>query len=468
MKNNSQHTPTFLITHTGLRITPEKVSLTLTTKRGIKKHTELPLEPGIINNGELADPEKFTAVLTQLLKQIPIPDKFVSLGIPEHSSFIRSFKIKPQSNESIADQIPYEIERELPMPLDRIYLDWCFLADSPHTIQTVAIPKQVLDKYLDILNSVGITPLAVETSSLTLGRLIKKVDVATLVIDADTTSTLIVINPDSSINLSAISQSLNPGHLSSDMHQVINDLIAYYRNKYRQEIKQIFYTGPLHEQLTNCLPHSIPAQAIQVTNSVSLSQTMGYSLAQMPIAPPEDTHTINLIPPQIQYHYDLATTHHLKRQLLTISAGFLIFLNLMAALFLGLTLKKTLSAPDSDLNTTKTSGINLLNQITTINQQSAGVLSVVQQKQNFTQILTHLLNLLPLELQINHIRLDSDTQLITVNGFAPEQQQILSLKQKLETSPEFRDVQVPLSILEKDQNIDFVLKFKWNSQVEKE
>ncbi len=462
MKKSSQRSVPSVTSHPGLHITPDKISLTIASRQTVKKHIEVPLEPDIIDKGELEQPEKFTQILQQLLKQASLSDKFITLGIPEHIAFIRSFKLKHQTTAETQDRIAIEIEHELPYPIDQLYLDWRWVPESSELIQVAAVPKTALDKYFAALNSAGVIPLAVETSSLTLSRLASPVKQPTLVIDADTTSTLIVINPNQSINLSVVSQSPTGGQLSQDLSQVIKDLISYYAKKYRQEIKQILYTGSLQDQLSGVLPPDIPAEPIKTNAKLPPAQVVGYSLTQIPTNPPEDDRTINLIPPHVQYDYSQSSSHQLKRHLLFISVIFLIILNLIGGGFLFLTARSSASTSEP-LQEEQTSGLDTLNQINIINQQAVSAVQISRQKQTFSQVVEQLFTTLPPELTINYIKLEASTQMVTLRGFAPHQEDILKLKQLLEENPLFIQVSLPLSVLEKSQDINFSLSFKWKT-----
>jgi len=459
--------PTSITTHTGLRITSEKIELTITSKTTISKYLSIPLEPDTIQNGEIANPEKLKTALQQLLKQRSTFTKFITLGVPEHSVFIKSIQIKENlPNTEILAKIIQKTEKYFPLPSENMYIDWRWISDSKQTIQLVAIPKTVLDTYLSILNSLNLIPLAVESTSMSLSRLIKDIKLSepALIIDADTTTTLLVLEPDHSCNLSAISQSSTPSKLSSSLKQVINDLIQFYPKKYKQPIKKIFFTGALQNQLSPFLPKEIPSELV-THNNIEASQTIGYALAQMPVAHPEDPHTINLIPPNIQANYDQVASHNLQKKLLIISIGFLLILNIINGGFLFQTLKQQSSLPQPE--NPPSENANLLSQISTVNKQAEVTLQILNQKRTFSQILNQIINTLPSNITITYIKMDATNQFVTIRGFANTQEEVLDFKDQLEQTPEFYNVNLPFSVLEKSQDLNFSLSLNWTTEQKK-
>ena len=458
--------PSHPTTNAGLRITTDRIEFAITSKTGIKQFTALPLEPKTIQSGELANPDKLKICLIQILKQTHLENKFITLGLPEHTNFLKSLTIDGLPNAEILPKIMWESENQLPLPSNELYIDWAWIPNSHQQIQVVAMPQKTIDTYIEILHQpeIGLIPMAVEPNSLTLLRLIPQPDEPLLLIDADNTATLILVEPGSALNLSAIRQSSNPQELNPELNQVIIEMLDYYQKSSDKKVTQIIYTGPLSGQLPNLLPKNIPNQQIKLPPGVQPLHAAAYSLAQKPISPPQDTYSLNLIPPTIQDNYRHAATHQLKRIILIVSIFSLIITNLFALWFL---IQILLKQNTIGLSQTSTLDKNdLTTQINQINQQSAALTEIINQEQQFNHIFQQVINLLPDDVTIKYIQIDPSKHQITIRGVAPIQEQILEFKQQLENASGFTNVTLPFSVLEKQINVEFSLTFNWQTETQ--
>jgi len=77
----------------------------------------------------------------------------------------------------------------------------------------------------------------------------------------------------------------------------------------------------------------------------------------------------------------------------------------------------------------------------------------------YSSILEQLTQLIPPSLQIHTLSLDNTGQ-IRLTGYVPTREQLLNLKQNLEDSTDFIQIEFPLSNLVKSKEIDFNLNFK--------
>ncbi len=460
MPKKSAPAASTIICHVGLRITPDTAGLFVTTNQTVTKFHQLPLPADTLTNGHITNPAALSEILTQLLKQVSPPGKYVVLGVPEHLAFTKSFSFPKLSIPEIRDAVVWEAEHYLPLPLDQMYLDWCLLPQSEHDVQVLAVPKSAIDAYIDLVKKLGKIPFALETNSLTLARLAGPVTQTTLVIDADTTSTLAVIEPTQAIALTAVSRATSAGKLDSELANTISELCQYYESKYHQPLQKILYTGPLQSQLTSLLPKAITSQPIALAAALKPELAIGFSLAQKPVAPPEEITTINVIPTQTPESYDQVASSHLKRQFFLTSIICLVIINCICGVFLFLLLSRQ-SSLGADNNQLSGGGLELT-QVSAVNKQTAAVLQIAGQRQTFGATFSQIISSLPAELTITRIKLDAATSIVTIDGHAPTRDQVLALKQTLEKTPGFSQVRLPLSVLEKDLDLDFSLSAQWS------
>lgn len=457
MKKQNPSSKTFT-TNTAIRISSDKIELTITKDNSIKKQTQISLHPGTIEQGVLTNPQSFNEKLKQLYEQNPLLNKYISLGIPEHTGFIKTYPIENSDSDDINQKIIELSENQLPLPPEELYIDWQWV-EKNKLVLISAIPKKTINDYIEVLAQQNLTPLTIETTSITLRRITPPPEKPVLVIDADTTTTLIVVEPKTSVNLSAISQSETPNQLNPQLKNTIIDMINYYNKKFQQPISKILYTGNLTKQIASILPNNIPSSPIKLPAQIQHSQYLGYSLSTLPIFPPGNPNTINLVPLDIQNSYDSANTNQLKKISLVISSIFLIILNLVTAFTIFLTIKKqhAINQPEE----VPIADVDSISKIKELNDQSKTIIDIIGQKQTFRQSIEKIFNTLPQDITIKQISFDPQTQSIAINGFADTQEQVLKYKNTLSHQEGFINVNLPFSSLAQRSNLDFTIELKW-------
>lgn len=125
------------------------------------------LKKGIIRDGQVVQAEELAKEIRELLKLSrpkPIKTKFVVFSVPETKSFIRTIQIPKMSREEAAEAVKWETEANIPVSLDKVYLDWQIIDSNEknNNVLVVAVPKEVVDGYYQAVSLSGLIPLAVE------------------------------------------------------------------------------------------------------------------------------------------------------------------------------------------------------------------------------------------------------------------------------------------------------------------
>ena len=167
----------------------------------IKACSYAPLTQGVVINDEIADAKTFTFLLKQALQKPQfgrLGSSYVVASLPESKSFVRVVQIPKMSESEAESAVPYEAENFIPLPLDQVYLDWEKIGESGDKMNVlmIATPKTFVDKYLEILDSVGLKTVALEVESQSCRRALISPDNPenVLLIDLDASrSSLIMI-----------------------------------------------------------------------------------------------------------------------------------------------------------------------------------------------------------------------------------------------------------------------------------
>lgn len=169
----------------------------------IGAYGEIGYPEGIITSGEIKNEEKLTEILTQwfIKEKKRLPSPFVVLSLPEEKSFIRAVQIPRVKIEDVANAIRWEIENQIPLPLEEVTYDYEViepLQDSQDHFDVIitAFPRNILNAYIRAMRGAGLKPYAIELESQSIVRAcIPQLHnpEATMVVDLGRTRTSFVI-----------------------------------------------------------------------------------------------------------------------------------------------------------------------------------------------------------------------------------------------------------------------------------
>lgn len=145
------------------------------------------LPPGLIRGGRIQD-EKY---LSEIIKKAAaasrphqIRDFFVNLALPEQLSFLQVVQLPKMSFKEAASAIKWEIEANIPLPIELVYYDWQIISPAGRYSEGVesfkkvdhldiliaAAPKDVVESYIRTAKQSGFYPKIVEIDSFSFCR----------------------------------------------------------------------------------------------------------------------------------------------------------------------------------------------------------------------------------------------------------------------------------------------------------
>ena len=150
-----------------------KVLRVVPTKTGGKAAGFLVQETGLSSpnpqlNDELRD--SYILALTKLLKENGVKTKRAIFAIPGRSIFSRPLKIPPVAGDRLARIIEFEARQHLPFPLEEVRMEHkAFPTDGGEMdVALLAVKRDALSFYIDVLRKCGLSPTAIDVSSLAL------------------------------------------------------------------------------------------------------------------------------------------------------------------------------------------------------------------------------------------------------------------------------------------------------------
>ncbi|MBA4348814.1 MAG: pilus assembly protein PilM [Thermodesulfovibrio sp.] len=137
----------------------------------------LPIQSDIITEGLVSDKNKLTAAIQDLLKKAGLKKGDVVLGISGHASVIIKRITVPQMNEDeLSLGIKYEAEQYIPFDINEVNIGFQILGPKPQEvgqmeIVLVAVKKNVINDYAEVVANSGLTPIIVDVDAFALGNM---------------------------------------------------------------------------------------------------------------------------------------------------------------------------------------------------------------------------------------------------------------------------------------------------------
>lgn len=126
----------------------------------------------IINNHIILNEQRLADSIRKAIADSKIDSHYVVCSIMEAKSFVRTLKIPKMPEKEIDGAIPYELEADIPIPIDQVYLDWQLIAETPDGLEllVMASPKDYVDSLINSLKLARLTPLALELAATATAR----------------------------------------------------------------------------------------------------------------------------------------------------------------------------------------------------------------------------------------------------------------------------------------------------------
>ncbi|MDO8576941.1 MAG: type IV pilus assembly protein PilM [Candidatus Daviesbacteria bacterium] len=134
-------------------------------------------QPGIVSDTD-ADLEALANAIKQLMTAAKIDQKEVRVALPESRVFTRVIDDLPYLNDNeLSSTIRYAAEEFIPMSLADVNLNWQVLVRSDNkgknartVVLVIASPKNVVAKYIKVLDLAGLHPKVLETETIAVTR----------------------------------------------------------------------------------------------------------------------------------------------------------------------------------------------------------------------------------------------------------------------------------------------------------
>ncbi|OGO17979.1 MAG: hypothetical protein A2Z15_00455 [Chloroflexi bacterium RBG_16_50_11] len=179
-----------------LYINDISIRLMVTRGKRITRVAEAPLNASL---GEIDTKEKETELadkIKSLLKSNKISARKVILGISGLHCLTRPLILPELPRTMLKEAITREAQRVLPVPIDQLYLSWQIVSVSGGKIHAyiVALPRQIADMVIRIVNQAGCKPYLMDIKPLALARLSRESNALIIDVQAKEFDIIIVVD----------------------------------------------------------------------------------------------------------------------------------------------------------------------------------------------------------------------------------------------------------------------------------
>jgi type IV pilus assembly protein PilM len=264
----------------------EERNLRLLTAMGgqVQKWKEVPLDPGLVENGLIRDPGQVGSALEALFREQEAPKKGVItsltvIGLGSTSQIFDLPKMKPNLLEGA---IINEAKRAMPVPVEELYLSHQVISESGdrQQVYVLGVPRDIVEAHISAFQMAGIQLKAMDLKPLALVRAVNQRNAVIADLENENFHVMVVRDAIPDITRSAV------------LHREAFDLQQKARRLVEEVIRTIdFYN---HSHPDRPLESSVPVfltGGLTATPSVNktIEAEMGYTVEtpKPPLAYPE-------------------------------------------------------------------------------------------------------------------------------------------------------------------------------------
>ncbi len=134
-----------------------------------------------VANGVIMKPDVLASALHELFERRltgSITTRRVACTVPTTHIFSRPMTLPLMNDAALAEAVHLEAEQYIPMPADKLYLDYEVLRRGEQGVELlmVAAPKAIIDSHVNFLQSMNLYPVAIEPTMNAAARLFRVAD----------------------------------------------------------------------------------------------------------------------------------------------------------------------------------------------------------------------------------------------------------------------------------------------------
>jgi Tfp pilus assembly PilM family ATPase len=169
-----------------LNIEATEARLLIVNAGRILRWDSIALPAGTIRAGQVAQPAELGRALSELFDRRKAARQSAVIGLSGQRSLVRILNLPPVDGKLFEETVRREARRELPLPIDELYLSWQALDNGTaahRQVFALGIPRETIDTCMTGLRAASVRPAAMDLKPLALARAVNLPDV--LIADAE-------------------------------------------------------------------------------------------------------------------------------------------------------------------------------------------------------------------------------------------------------------------------------------------
>lgn len=139
----------------------------------LKKFGMIDIEPGLIEDGAIRNPEAVADAIRQLIKVNKIKEINVAISIAGFSIIVKNITVPTKDEEELQETIKFEAEQYIPFDIEDVNLDFQILGTNESNqnqmnVLLVAAKKEVVEDYVNLIKMAGLNPCVIDVDAFAL------------------------------------------------------------------------------------------------------------------------------------------------------------------------------------------------------------------------------------------------------------------------------------------------------------
>ena len=131
------------------------------------------IEPGLIEEGTVKDPETVSQSIRELYKKAKLKEKNVAISIGGYSVIVKKINVQNMTEDELQETIHFEAEQYIPFDISDVNLDFQILGESEHnpsqmSVLLVAAKKEMINEYINLVQMTGLNLCIIDVDAFAL------------------------------------------------------------------------------------------------------------------------------------------------------------------------------------------------------------------------------------------------------------------------------------------------------------
>ena len=241
---------------------------------------EEPLAPGLVREGVVADPAAVAPFLKSLFASHRLLGGKLVVSVTGLRSIPRTLDLPKMEPKLMGTAVLHEAKREMPVPLEEIYLSWQPLeTDNGHQrIFALGVPRDTIDPLLKAITLAGKRAGSVDIKPLALARAVDRRDAIIADLESDSVDVVIVKDGMPALMRAVVirADGADGGERVERFREELVRTVKFYNDTHRQE--------PIAPSTPLFLTGALALEAAAAEAAISLESLVQYPIE--PLAPP--------------------------------------------------------------------------------------------------------------------------------------------------------------------------------------